>query len=103
MKNITWIRTALKSAYSRTSFYPRTNETYYPAKWYYGSGAGDASTSDHYDTRLQRSVERVAHRLGLRDFQSYATTQREAALDLFEAQRDYDESLKRREELAISE
>jgi len=41
------------------SFFPKTNETYYPAKWSYGEGAGDASTSCHYDGCTQLAADRA--------------------------------------------
>jgi hypothetical protein len=52
-------RKMFRDCMAQTSFFPRTNETYFPAAWTYGEGAGDASTADHYDTRKRRSAERV--------------------------------------------
>ena len=59
------IRQWVARARDQTTFFPRTNQTYYPAYWTMGDGAGDASTSDCYETGLQRAAEHVAYELGL--------------------------------------
>lgn len=59
------IREWVSEAKAKTTFYPRTNETYYPASWSYGRGAGDASTSCHYDHRLSLAANHVAGALGV--------------------------------------
>ena len=46
-----------------TWFQPQTNETYYPALWSYGEGAGEASTSTHYDQRKSLAAERTMREL----------------------------------------
>jgi len=46
-----------------TSFYPRLNETNYPAAWTYGSGAGDARTSCPYDRRTELAREEAVRQL----------------------------------------
>lgn len=53
----------VRDALAECSFFPKTNETYYPASWAYGEGAGDASTSDHYDVRKSRAAEHVLEEL----------------------------------------
>lgn len=59
------IRAQLRAAYNRTSFYPRTNETYYPAAWRYGAGVGGASTSCNYDRRISLAAMHMAHDMEL--------------------------------------
>jgi len=59
------IRRWVSTAKDRTSFCDRTNETIYPAAWSYGRGAGDATTSTHYDHRLLLAANRVASLLGV--------------------------------------
>ncbi len=65
MTTLREIREALSDAKSRTTFFPRINETYYPAAWSWGEGAGDASTSCKYDRRIQLAAEWVACEYGL--------------------------------------
>jgi hypothetical protein len=60
MTTLREIRQAISDALDETTFFPRTNETYYPATWRYGEGAGGASTSTHYDRRIQLAAEHVA-------------------------------------------
>ncbi len=45
------IRELFRDELAETCFQDGTNKTYYPASWCYGSGAGDAMTSDYYDCR----------------------------------------------------
>lgn len=59
------IREMLSEAYAETTFYARTNETHFPARWTMGDGAGDASTGCRYDRRLQQASEHIARSLGL--------------------------------------
>jgi len=53
----------VRRARAQTEFYPRSNETYYPAAWRYGDGAGDASTSAPYDVRKSQAAEYVLTKL----------------------------------------
>jgi hypothetical protein len=62
---------------SKTDFCPRTNETYYPARWSYGDGAGDASTSRHGDCRKSLAAERCLAELA----EEYDVTIPQAATD----------------------
>ena len=59
------IRRSLSAAYSATWFQAATNETFYPARWSMGAGAGDASTACHYDRRRTLAAEHVAAQLRL--------------------------------------
>jgi len=67
------IRSMLSTAYSETAFFGKTNETYYPAAWTMGDGAGSASTACKYDQRRGMAAEWVASQLGLHmDYMEFA-------------------------------
>ena len=57
------VRELYRERLAETWFQPRTNETYYPALWSYGEGAGEASTSTHYDQRKALAAERTMREL----------------------------------------
>lgn len=65
MATLREIRATVAEMFAQTSFFPRTNETYYPASWVYGDGADDASTSDPYDVRLTRAGQAAAREYDL--------------------------------------
>ena len=98
MKNLKAIRQMLAECMDETSLCG--SQTYYPAEWRFGVGVGDASTSARGDCRLELAAMEVARRLGIRDFQSDAVTQREASLDLFESQCRHEARLAEREAAA---
>jgi hypothetical protein len=82
---ITEIRRRLSAAYAQMTFFPRTNETYYPARWSYGDGAGDASTACKYNHRVSLAAERVASRLHLHDLDFADVTRLRDAADIIAA------------------
>jgi len=89
------LRRWVSAAKGETEFCPRTNETYYPAAWSYGEGAGDASTSTPYDHRLSLAANHVASLLGVDvEFELNEVTRgRDAASVIYaalRAQRDAD-------------
>jgi len=65
MTTLREIRAELAAAWRETQFFPKANETYYPAHWTHGRGAGDASTSCPGDREIAVAAEHVARKLGL--------------------------------------
>ena len=59
------IRKMVSDAVRETSIGSATGDTYYPALWAYGEGAGDAMTSGLGDCRLEVAADYVAAELGL--------------------------------------
>lgn len=99
------IREMLSDAVSETEFCEATNETIYPACWTYGEGAGDATTGDYYDVRIQKSAEHVCAELEIAEPPSFSrvTRQRDAAYMIADALRRQAERDRERDEAMDAE
>ena len=69
------IREQLREWWGRMAYYPKTNETYFPAAWagYKGHGP-DTTTSRPYDCRMSLLIERAERYYGKR-FRSATRTE----------------------------
>jgi len=94
MTTLREIREQLREAWMATQFFPKMNETYYPAAWRFGEGAGDASTSCPGSQEIAVAAEHVARELGLfnveGEFDEF-TRQRDAAARIAELLREQHE------------